>query len=201
VAAGSVRRLFCDLENVVGVILRDHLKMLEEVLSDISPRTRDCHARRRAAYLAHTRIGPKTLSDAHMILVRDRFLMPDDERDPTELLRASVGELLAGDHAEVAFAMLDNPVFEIEQTEAVLSLLPVPAPGRYVFPVPKTWSGPSDHLVVMRRARSEARMREWRASMEASQPPPPPKRDLSQKPDRPGLPDLSVVEPSATGLH
>ncbi len=51
---GTIRRYFCDLDNILAEILRRHLAALVTVTATIPPDTPCCQAARRAAYIEAT---------------------------------------------------------------------------------------------------------------------------------------------------
>ena len=66
-------------------------------------------AKRRRAYLAATRTQSGALTDAHLLLLRDRHFLPQDELTHIEAYRHQIGILLAGDRAKFVLPILDNP--------------------------------------------------------------------------------------------
>jgi AcrR family transcriptional regulator len=104
VTKNAFRRLFCDMEGLCGEILIRHLT---ELLTFVTHAAQDSPGR-RAAYLTFTRSHWGDPTYAHLLLVRDRHLLPPDLREQIEALRTQLGQLLAGEHGASALALLDD---------------------------------------------------------------------------------------------
>ena len=63
----------------------------------------------RAAYLAATRTVLGGHTEAHLLLLRERYHLPPDLLDTIEQTRAGLGEILAGEFATEALGLLDMP--------------------------------------------------------------------------------------------
>ena len=124
----TIRRHFSDLDNLLATILREHLMQIVTAIGTIT-RTTPGRARAcRAAYLDATRTGLGAPTEAHLLLIRDRHLLPADELASIEAIRDNIGEVLAGEHAELTLAMLDTPQIHPSRMEAaLLALLTTPA--------------------------------------------------------------------------
>jgi len=121
-SAQTIRRHFVDLDCVLAQILTRHLQAIVRALGEIPRDTPDRARAHRAAYLAATRfLGAPT--EAHLLLIRDRHLLPPDLREPLEAHRASIGEILAGAHAKAALALLDMPELDATDIEAALGAI------------------------------------------------------------------------------
>jgi hypothetical protein len=114
---------YCDLESLLADLIRTHLMDLFSAIGDIPQDAQDRQAARRAAYLAATRSPLGGLTETHMLLAHHHKCLPPDLREPIEQLRASLGEALAGDHAEAAFRLLDAPEFSPAEIELTLAAL------------------------------------------------------------------------------
>jgi len=111
---------FVDLPALLGQIIRLHLRALSAALGQIRADDPDRYRRRRAAYLAYTRTPLGGLTEAHLLLVRDRHTLPPDLRDGIEHIRHDIGKLLTDDMVEEAFALLDLPSIDAARVEARL---------------------------------------------------------------------------------
>lgn len=112
---------FVDLPALLGHIIRQHLRALSAELGHVRADDPDRYHKRRAAYLAYTRTPLGGLTEAHLLLVRDRHTLPPDERDGIEDIRRGIGELLTDDLVEEAFALLDLPYLDPARVEARLA--------------------------------------------------------------------------------
>jgi hypothetical protein len=61
------------------------------------------------------------LTEAHLLLVRDRHTLPPDERDGIELIRYGIGELLTDGDVEDAFLFLDAPLLAAARIESYIA--------------------------------------------------------------------------------
>jgi AcrR family transcriptional regulator len=117
----AIRRHFVDIDALLADIIRRHLRALVAELAKIPQNAPDRDRKRRAAYIAFTRTPMGTLTPDHLLLVRDRHLLPDDERLPIELLRDEIGRIFAGDNFAVALELLDQPYLDAQEIEAKLA--------------------------------------------------------------------------------
>jgi AcrR family transcriptional regulator len=167
IGAGTLRRHFPDLDVLLPTLIHRHLRKLAYVLGKIPQDAPNRPQKRRAAYLAHTRADLARFTDAHLLLVRDRHLLPEDLLTPIEAARRNLGDLLAPGHAEQALGLLDVPALDAPCIEAALVAItaeqgttasPAPKP-----PVPITtprrdraltatppWAPPHDSLALLR---------------------------------------------------
>src|SRR5277367_348773 len=118
-----LRHCFCDLDALFAEILHRHLASLARAFGQIPPDDPNAFQKRRAIYLALTRTALGGLNEAHILLVRDRHLLPDDLLPAIEAHRHSIGLILAGPHAERALELLDSPNWDPETIELVLAAL------------------------------------------------------------------------------
>jgi AcrR family transcriptional regulator len=121
--SATLRFHFVDLDALLGEILSRHLHAVATVIGGIQPDAADPKAARRAAYLAYTRGADGGLTEAHLLLVRDRHLLPPDLLEGLEGMRRHIGELLAGDMADEALLLLDCPRMNGPRIEACLAAL------------------------------------------------------------------------------
>src|SRR5271156_2133489 len=122
-SAAMLRHCFCDLDALLAEILHRHLTSLAKAFGGIPHDDPETHQKRRAIYFALTRTALGGLNEAHILLVRDRHLLPDDLLPAVEAHRHAIGELLAGPLAQDALALLDTPLWDIEKIETLLAAL------------------------------------------------------------------------------
>jgi len=124
----TIRSHFCDLDNLLATILREHLMQIVASIGTVT-RTTPYRARAcRAAYLEATRTGLGAPTESHILLIRDRHLLPEDELASIEAIRDNIGEVLAGEHAGLTLAVLDTAHIHPDRMEAALiALLTNPA--------------------------------------------------------------------------
>jgi AcrR family transcriptional regulator len=128
IAASTLRHYFCDLDALLSEILCRHLQRLAYALGDVPHDAPDRLPRMRAAYLAHTRTIQGGFTEAHLLLVRDRHLLPGDLLPRIEALRHDLGDILAYGHAEEVLALLDDRELNAPAIEARLAAITAPAP-------------------------------------------------------------------------
>jgi AcrR family transcriptional regulator len=116
----TLRFHFVDMEALLAEIIRRHLRLLAAALGTYEPTDPERHQKRRAAYLAYTRTPLGGLTEAHLILVRDRHTLPDDERTSIDMMRQGLAELLGGDIPEETLLLLDAPFLDEAAIEARL---------------------------------------------------------------------------------
>ena len=160
----TIRRHFADMDALLAYLLRRHLQFLAECLGAV-PFEPDRPAALRAAYLAATRSVMGGLTEAHMLLVRDRGLLPQDERDPVEDTLQGLACVLAGELGPQILYLLDSPMFNAIQIECMLQTLSAPAgrpaeeavpatatsglkPGSAVCPPPQGLSQEAERALV-----------------------------------------------------
>ncbi len=133
----ALRFHFVDMEALLGKIIRRHLLRLAAALGTYEPTDPARQQKRRAAYLAYTRTPLGGLTEAHLVLVRDRHTLPDDERNSIELMRQGLGKLLAG-HGELAeeiLLRLDAPGLDAGiEARPEIPLIPAPPPQPQPLP-------------------------------------------------------------------
>ena len=117
----TIRRHFIDLDSLLVHILNHHLLTLSTVMGTLPRTANDKHAARRRAYLAHTRTPLGGLTEAHLLLVRDRHLLPQADLERIETVRASLAPLMAAKHAEAVMELLDMPAMDLADIDAILA--------------------------------------------------------------------------------
>src|SRR5580692_6372030 len=120
-SAAMLRHCFCDLDALFAEILHRHLTSLAKAFGAVPYDDPDVFQKRRAIYLAATRTALGGLTEAHILLVRDRHLLPDDLLPAVEAHRHSIGHLLAGPLARRALHILDSPDWDAESIEETLT--------------------------------------------------------------------------------
>ncbi len=130
--AGAIRRHFADMDSLLASILLRHVDVIAQAIGaqaigGIGGAGPECFARRRAAYLAMTRSSLGGLTEAHLLLVRDRQTLPPDLLDEVERRRTGLGERLAGTDAVIALNLLDMAELSPHQIEACLASIAPPA--------------------------------------------------------------------------
>jgi AcrR family transcriptional regulator len=124
----TLRFHFVDMEALLAEIIRRHLRLLAAALGTYEPTDPERHQKRRATYLAYTRTPLGGLTEAHLILVRDRHTLPDDERISIDMMRQGLGALLGGEIPEETLLLLDAPFLDAPAIEARLAPPPLHAP-------------------------------------------------------------------------
>lgn len=133
----TMRRYICDLDYLLSQVLILHLRAISRALGCVPADAPDIPAARRAAYLGATRNGLGSLTEAHLLLVRERHCLPPDLLDTIEQVRSGIGAMLASngraDDGERALHLLDHPGFSPEWIEELLACpIPPPPPRRPV---------------------------------------------------------------------
>ena len=129
-APATIRRAFPDMDYLLAEILYRHLRAIVAAMAKVAYDAPNRDQARRSAYLAATRTALGGPTDAHILLTRDRHLLPPDEAEPLDALRLSIGDMLAGPNAVAALALLDTPELtpaEIETALAALTSADAPA--------------------------------------------------------------------------
>lgn len=123
IARSTLRHAFCDLDALLAEILHRHMTSLARALGKIPYDDPNVQQKRRAAYFAATRTALGGLNEAHLLLVRDRHLLPEDLFPSVEAHRHSIGLIVAGPLGEQALALLDSPAWDLPSIEAALAAL------------------------------------------------------------------------------
>jgi AcrR family transcriptional regulator len=119
--AATLRRHFADLDVLLATLVSRHLRKIGRALREVPQEAPDRPQKLRAAYLAYTRTNPGSLTDAHLLLVRDRHLLPEDLLTHIEVIRRGLGDTLAPGHAEAALGLLDLPCLDAPRIEAAFA--------------------------------------------------------------------------------
>jgi AcrR family transcriptional regulator len=160
IGTGTLRRHFADLDALLAALLHRHLRKLAHALRQVPQDATDRPQKRRAAYLAYTRSERGSLTDAHLLLVRDRHLLPADLLTTIEATRRKLGDMLTHGDAEEALGLLDMPSLDAPRIEAALDAIttteqrkPAPiavSPRRdRTIPAAPAWA-PRDPLALLR---------------------------------------------------
>jgi AcrR family transcriptional regulator len=123
IGAGTLRRHFVDLDALLAALLHRHLRDIVRALAEIPQDAPNRPQKLRAAYLAFTRSDLGGLTEAHLLLVRDRHLLPEDLLTPIERRRQAIGDRLAPGQAEAALGLLDMPCLDAPRIEAALAAI------------------------------------------------------------------------------
>ncbi len=159
----TLRRHFPDLESLLGKILRRHLNRVTRAVAEIHPDDPDRDKKRRSAYhnATHTPLGG--LNEAHLLLIRNREMLPDDLLPAIEASRLNIGSILAGPLGEQTLAELDKPGLDTTRIE------PAPPPVRAEPPKPPAITYSPGKATLLARGRATAA-----ANFRALARPPPP---------------------------
>jgi AcrR family transcriptional regulator len=125
---------FCDIESLLAAILYRHLANVAAELAKIPGDAANRDQLRRAAYVAFTRTAANTFTEPHLLLVRDRHLLPDDLRPGIEATRRELGAILDAGVPDRALSLLDSLNFSPTEIELALGVsspsAPPPTPTR-----------------------------------------------------------------------
>jgi AcrR family transcriptional regulator len=119
----TLRRMVVDMDYLLFLILQRHLTTLLATLTEIPEEDPDCHAKRRAAYLAATRAADGQFTHAHTLLVDHRTHLPEDLRDQIEAQLQTLAHTVAGPDEFLANQLqllLNNPDLSPEEIETIL---------------------------------------------------------------------------------
>jgi AcrR family transcriptional regulator len=117
----TLRFHFVDIDALLANLLHRHLKALQVALARIPADSPNPQQARRQAYRAFITTPSGALTEAHTLLLRDRHLLPADERDAIEQTRAAIAATLAGPLADEAISLLDLPTLGLARIEAYLA--------------------------------------------------------------------------------
>jgi AcrR family transcriptional regulator len=165
---GTIRRHFADIDSILAEILLRHLTAVAKAIGNIPRDDPNRRAAQRAAYIEATRTGWGGLSEAHLLLIRERHTLPDDLAKPVEDMRQLIGETLAGENAAIALALLDTPELAAPQIEAMLATTdrkdtaPAAKPAQPQHPAPATHKPPYRNWKLPKRYKT-SRAHEARA--------------------------------------
>ena len=129
----TLRHLFADLDEILARILRDHLRRIFKALGTIPHDAPDRRRLQRELYVQETHHPCGGLTDAHLLLTRDRHLLPEDLLPSIEQTRIGLGIALGAEDPEETLTELDDPSLAPANAEpeivATLALLASPANG------------------------------------------------------------------------
>jgi AcrR family transcriptional regulator len=128
IGTATLRRRFSDLDILLATLLRRHLRKLAYAVSKIPHDAADRPQKMRAAYLAYTRTDVGHYTDAHLLLVRDRHLLPEDLLTGIEATRRDLGNTLAHGFSEDVLTLLDLRTLNASRIEATLATIVATAP-------------------------------------------------------------------------
>jgi AcrR family transcriptional regulator len=140
ISSGTLRRHFPDLDALLATLLSRHLRKIAHALGEVPHDAPDRPQQLRAAYLAYTRSILGGFTAAHLLLVRDRALLPEDLLTNIERTRTGLGDTLAYGHAEEALGLLDMRSLDAPRIEAALAAIIATAaqqPSHAPPPAPK----------------------------------------------------------------
>jgi AcrR family transcriptional regulator len=147
-ATSTLRFHYVDLDAVCGDILRIHLRHIADAIGKVPYDAENRRQLQRVAYLAATRTAAGSLTDAHLILTRDRHFLPADELESIEDIRQGLSDILTGPGDPDILPVLDSPWIGPDQIAGAITLLtqvtrhpaslPAPAPE----PPPATTTRP-----------------------------------------------------------
>ena len=122
----TLRHHFCDLDELLAAILHRHLRRLSYAIGEVPHDAPDRLPKMRAAYLAHTRTILGGYTEAHLLLVRDRHLLPPELLTSIDFIRHNLGDILAYGHAEEALDLLDSRYLSAARIEEFIAILTAP---------------------------------------------------------------------------
>ena len=122
----TLRHHFCDLDELLAAILHRHLRRLSYAIGEVPQDAPDRLPKMRAAYLAHTRTILGGYTEAHLLLVRDRHLLPAELLTSIDFIRHNLGDILAYGHAEEALDLLDSRYLSAARIEEFIAILTAP---------------------------------------------------------------------------
>jgi AcrR family transcriptional regulator len=128
--SATLRRHFSDLDVLLATLISRHLRNLVQAIGKVPHDAPERPQKMRAAYLAHTRTDRGTYTDAHLLLVRYRHLLPDDLLTPIECCRRDIGDRLAHGFSEDVLDLLDLRTLDAARIEATLATIIATAPQR-----------------------------------------------------------------------
>ena len=120
-STGTIQRHVCDADSLLAEILFDHLRALATALGDTVRNGVHCQNAKRAAYVAATRTPNGGLTEAHLLLVRDRHTLPPDLAEQVNGLRDDLAEAMAGSLADVVLIILDSISLSLAEMEEGLA--------------------------------------------------------------------------------
>jgi AcrR family transcriptional regulator len=117
IAPATFRQHYCELDSLLAHILKAHLNDIATALYEAGKGDGRRQAACRAAYHRATRTALGGYTEAHLLLVRDRHLLPPDLLAPIEARLQALAETLAGAMAPSAFTFLDALDLSLDDIE------------------------------------------------------------------------------------
>jgi AcrR family transcriptional regulator len=137
----TIRRYFCDLDCILAELLLRHLNAIAKAIGEIPHDAPGRRTAARRAYAEATRTPFGAPTEAHLLLVRDRHVLPPDLLETVEKLRDGLGDIVGGPDAITALTLLDISHLPVAQIEAMLAPLepaaPAEPPARLVLMPPR----------------------------------------------------------------
>jgi AraC-like DNA-binding protein len=120
----TVARIFCDMESILAEILREHLHAVMAAIDAVPANTPDLIQARRAAYFAATRERNNNFVPDHKLYMQQCYFLPPDLKGPIEALHTEIGLRLSKDGSKIAIALLDAPVYTLDEVECMIAAIP-----------------------------------------------------------------------------
>ena len=114
---------YTDMDALLAEILRRHLRAITQAVGAVPHNAPNRQTAMRQAYLAATRAAFGRLTSKHLLLTRDRHLLPADELDHIEQTIQTLGETIAGDLGPEAMDVLNLPWATPEIAEPILATI------------------------------------------------------------------------------
>ena len=146
ISAASLRWHYADLDALLAKILRRHLRAIAAALDAVPAAAPNRGPALRAAYLAATRNPDGTLKPAHLLLTRDRHLLPPDELAPIEQARNSLARQLAAGGPANTIDIADTAWIDAAGIEPVLATLAANPPAQRAAPTSPKPASPNPAL-------------------------------------------------------
>ena len=146
-SSGALKRYFPDMQALLGTLLLRHLGNIARAVGEVPHDVPDRPQGMRAAYLAYTRTEPGEFTDAHLLLVRDRHLLPKDLLQNIEATHRDLGDILAPGYGALALDLLDALSFNARSIELALANVAAIDAKERANPVPP--ASPGDSLSTL----------------------------------------------------
>ena len=150
---------YTDIDALLAEILRRHLRTLAKAIGAVPREAPDRPALMRKAYLDNTRGAFGRMSDAHLLLTRDRHLLPEDELEHIEASVQGLAEMIGGDHAEETLDLLDRPWITAARAEPILQTMAETLhhpPQQAAAPAPQPEEPSQDHSLAQAPDRTDS---------------------------------------------
>jgi len=121
IPAAVIRRHFATMDGLLAELLLLHLQQVSRAIGNVAFSDPNAHQARRAAYFAATHTHGGAFTDLHWLLLRDRRMLSGEDRAAIEIVRDQIGQVMAGDLAEIAFHLLDSECLGLAAIEASLA--------------------------------------------------------------------------------